>query len=994
MKNTHEDRLLHLDKLDGDDLQELIDDVVVHRFRWARDCCGFSRPKLVSDDEFKKSFGEYEKTKIKDIENGDFGTRNIPKELTRCISAYASFFSIPPSRFIDPDLNEKKFREMIIEGRKKKGEKLENIEKELLTLKHDLSDSPINDKLSIGGHVSFDDMEKHLNDYHQKVKNSSVFRVLERVFTPLEMVENPELAHDSIENVLDLDGDFHNYSKVLLKDQDGQAFLDQQPGLRGDVFELMDQESQLVIQGEPGTGKTTCLQWRCFNFIKNYQRGGKTAIYVPLTKYRPCFDLLALISRVSRIPQQYLHPLLKGERLVLLLDALNECQAQIQEDCLDQIIQLLVEWPDTPLLLTSRVQSRMQELNLPVFTVQSISRENQVRFLEAYLEDTKRAEHILDQLHAQPGGDIIAENPWMLFMISKITHEGEDLPRGRAMMYRRYVQRWYEREFNKAYHNKTDLPWTKKQVFDDLCHIAAHMRAHGYAKEAPLSWLIGTLGSRLTAGRRLLDFLGQGMICIINQEDDIFGFAHETLQEYLSAEYVLKKPELLTEAAEEKSSVWAIVLAYAFELEKYPHEDFIKAAWRLNPLLTILVAENIEDLKSFRLPKVSRFIEDTVRFLQEKLAIQNDNKQQGFCIPDYLKSLIPQYRDIGILKSREFQYVFQSNYIACERLKTLKKDWYTSSPGRMSKFVETGLLKRSDVTKQNRNEFIINILRLKKISYLKVLIKNKWIIKEDFTRDVPDWVEAITLKQVKLLISASIATREKLNKRISELIKEVKLMQVKNILDLDLIDKTDFAGRIPEWINSATLKQAELLINLGFADNTDFVDRAPEWINNATLKQAEILITLGLANKTDFIDRIPEWINRATLKQAELLINLGFANNTDFVDRAPEWIKNVTLYQAEKLINLELFKKADFFYRVPEWINRATVYQAEILIRNGFANNTDFRDRVSEWIKAATPNQAQLLINLGFANKDDFCWETEGTFALYEKYLNMNDGDG
>jgi len=234
------------------------------------------------------------------------------------------------------------------------------------------------------------------------------------------------------------------------------------------------------------------------------------------------------------------------------------------------------------MVLTSRIKDWHDELSVPTFNLTPLSNEDQVLFLEGYLEDKERAKNILGRLNSSPDGQTIAKNPWLLAMISKIAQAGKDLPQERVSIYRLYVELWYEREFKKARHSNTDLPWTNKQVFNDLCYIAAHMRINGYSSEAPLSWIIETLAEKLTAGTKMIDFLGGGMICSANREDDSFSFLNKPLQEYLAAEYVLKKPDLLDSVEPSEFSDWDMILSYAFEIEENPSQAFIHSALRIN----------------------------------------------------------------------------------------------------------------------------------------------------------------------------------------------------------------------------------------------------------------------------------------------------------------------------------------------------------------------------------------------------------------------------
>lgn len=371
--------------------------------------------------------------------------------------------------------------------------------------------------------LSTDDMEKSIVTYHQKLKKTPIFSTLERVFTPLEAEEHPELMLDSklfelevVEDLIDETWSNVDDEEHLESEEDEDAFEQERIPRRGGVFELMDVEPKLVLLGEPGGGKTTCLQRRCLNFVKSYRPGGMVSIYVPLASYRTDEGLMNLISRASGLTSWYLNQLFKSGRIALLLDALNECPSQAQEHCIGEIESLLRDWPSLPLVLTVRTLAWRKQLGLPVFTVQPLTQAQQQHFLTAYIGDWQRANNILNQLSAQPGGEVIVNNPWMLRMIASITRDGQDLPRGRAMMYRRYLHQWYEREARKAKLKSSEFPWTKEEALNELSYIAAHMRVNGYVKEVQLSWIANTLGNERIRTDGLLECFGQGLICTVN----------------------------------------------------------------------------------------------------------------------------------------------------------------------------------------------------------------------------------------------------------------------------------------------------------------------------------------------------------------------------------------------------------------------------------------------------------------------------------------------
>lgn len=746
------------------------------RLRIAREILSETQESIVGLPNWKDIVDIYNPRTI-----GAWETKGVPENR---LGKLADFFNIDPSLFYKEDIKDENFREIV--GLRKNDPKA-NID-HLLPSKFDKGglDEPVDE----------DDLEEAIDAYHQKVRKKPCFRGLENVFTPMEMLEIT-------------DSDYEN----SLKNEE----VDQQIR-KGTISEIMNQASQLVLLGEPGTGKTTCLKWRWFKFIKDYQQGDKTAIYVPLAKYQPANNLVDFICHISSIRLEFLRYILKQKRLILLLDAYNECPARLQDKCLGQIISFHACWRDTPLILTSRILPWSQKLNFPVFAIQPLPREKQVHFLGAYLKDAERAKDILAQLYAQPDGKIIAKNPWMLFMISEIAREKEDLPQGRALIYSHYIREWYELEAEKIPDSGADLPWITDQILNDIRYIAAHMRLGGYTKEARLSWITETMGDKLTAEIKITDFPGQGMIHSSSRKANSFKFSHETLQEYLSAEYVLKKPDLLASVKPQQFSDWNMVLSYAFEIEKNPSQAFIEAAWRLNPLLVALVIKNIDPVKLLPLPKPDPFIRDAIHLLFEERLLQlkpNKDNKLDFSVR----------KGIKFFASPEIKYAFQTNRVAKKRFEILK----------------------SVLIKDATAEDAVN------------LKYHELASKEDFSDRKSVWVKNATAEDAIHLIHNGISYKEDFADRTPAWIKEAGFITAMGLIDVGLASKEDFKGRIPGWIEKATLNDALELILEEMAVEKDFADRIPVWIMEADKSTALRLIGNGFAKEEDFMDKISMW---------------------------------------------------------------------------------------------------------------------------------------
>jgi hypothetical protein len=827
--------------------------------------------------------------------------------------------------------------------------------------------------------VSNEDLEDAIKQYHQKIQTDDIFKFLEMFYIPLEIIENPELTGSIIERSFDLDGDWSESEDLLEEENDdkyNEKIISHHPRHFDNIENLFAQESQFVLLGEAGSGKTTCLQWLLFKKIKKYQSGDKITIYIPLVKFRPGEDLVTLIGYRSGLSIRDINYLLESQRIILLFDSLNECQIQNQEVCARQIQLFINEWPDIPIVLTSRTISWLQNIEFPAFTIQPLTHDQQLDLIKVHLKDKNRADIVLNQLQNQSGGELTANNPWMLFMVASIIKDGKDLPVGRAQIYRRYTQRWYEREAHKAKHAYSFLPWNEDQVFRKLTHIAAHMRLNGYVKEAPVSWITENIDNELVADEKLLHLIGQGLILIIDLENDSLSFFHETIQEYLAAEYILKNPDLFENIPQKDANQFGMILAYAFELGKNPSSKFIEVAWSLNPILVAFVADDIPKICSLPFPKIYGFLKDTLQLLlQLERSFLKDK--------DFWKLPKPKLEHMHFFNNSALQYIISSNPIAFSRFQTLKADLIKRSPEVLISLIKYHLL--------NKNDPVDSFDRMRYLES-KRIERKPWIL--------------YYLAEYDLLQKKDLSERS-LTEIVNYIIQNSMLGLLTRFIHLGWIDNEDFSKHdelFSFWIDQATPLRADILIRAGLLCKNNFEHRKPIWLqqipgntnkkikhlraitkteifsNNdyrslakkVSLSQAIIIIEAGFAVKEDFEERISGWIKQANPTEAKILIGVGFADSKDFTQKITTWIKNASPSRAKILIEYGFAKEEDFEGYLSKWIEKATLKRAKYLIEYGYAKKEDFEERKPQWIKNATLKNAKLLINIGLANKNDF----------------------
>ncbi len=731
--------------------------------------------------------------------------------------------------------------------------------------------------------VNEDDLEEAISGYRRDIQNTKSFRFLEQYFFTLEMKENTEPRESAISANFDSNEDWADYEHPL--QSSNNEIRNYRQGRHGDVLELLGQISQLFLLGESGSGKSSCLKWYCFESIKKYKPGEKVVIYIDtgLVRYRTAQDIKNIVHQVTGFSQNIVNSLFETERLVLLFDALNECDTQAQDKYVQQIKSLLTDWPAMGIVLSSRSQSRRHNFDFPVFTIQPLKdKEKQINFLESFMKNEGEAATIINKLHEQPGGETTANNPWMLFMLYKFIHKEADLPARRALMFRFHANEWYKQETKKVRIRNSTAILNKEMILNKLAHAAVHMRLHGHFKEAPLSWIIETLGEEWLFDENVIELFRQSLICTLNADEDTFSFNHETWQEYFAAEYALDRTELFEKISQDKKYEWGTVLIFAFSLGKKPSQNFIKEAWRINPLIVALMVRDIESIQGLPFAdEKNDFLEWNLRILLQK---DGSNLSDKFQIG--LKIENDSFHEVLFIIESCFEFSLGISSTVSKRVQYITSKWIPLvSPFQANKLVEKGIAKT-----------------------------------DDFSNRMPKWINEVTSPtDAKYLLDYGFAKKGNFSKQISDWIKNASMTDAITLADCGFAERDDFSKWIPKWVSNVSFYWIRVLAKCGIISWEDFSKRLSSFIEEATVTEANFLVNEGILSLEDFSKQIPRWIRSAQIDEAAFLVNKGFVSWDDLTERLPLWIKNAEFYEAEILVNNGLAEWKDFTERYSYW---------------------------------------------------------------------------
>lgn len=409
----------------------------------------------------------------------------------------------------------------------------------------------------------------------------------------------------------------------------------------------------VVILGQVGAGKTTSVKRLCASFFLKDFGSPITQKFPLLIRLRelpaklmwPSLPILSAIQQILPLPIsvrtndskdviprewsdetvcEIYSAALDHLKPIIILDGYDEIlSGESRQLLIAEFSQLCRKLKFAKIVLTSRVGEYNREVfNASVFEIAPLSRDQITEFSKKWHSDENKSKHFLEQIDNSPYAGA-AMKPLTLAHLCAIYERIGEVPSKPKTVYRKIVnlliEEWDQQRGIQRQSKYSQFSSDRK--FDFLCHLAFNLTAQRKQtvftgedlRQAYLA-ICTNFGLPAEDGESVANELESHTGLFIEASYKGYEFVHKSVQEYLTAEYIVRLPHLSIPAAQFNtlSSELAVATAISSNSSQY---------------FCILMQKALasQNLKSF-------FVPFSTRLLQEKPDFQESPEAFVFAV--------------------------------------------------------------------------------------------------------------------------------------------------------------------------------------------------------------------------------------------------------------------------------------------------------------------------------------------------------------------------
>ena len=413
--------------------------------------------------------------------------------------------------------------------------------------------------------IMFDASRKYINNYtirhgYLKVLGMREPVALEKVYTNVRFLEKWNIRQfESIENL-------------------EQAYRENrsfQPKETLDIIglEVANQQQYLMVLGGPGVGKSTFLRKIGLEALKGNQGGYLhecIPVFIDLKRFESKeIDIKKAIIQEFNIcgfpdGETATEKLLKSGKLLILLDGLDEVPGKIVNYVIDYIHDFCDKYDNNRFIISCRTAAynhnfiRFTDVAMAEFDNTQIKQFIYNWFQSEADRKIGTADKCWELLQKPEysGAKELANTPLLLTLLCLVYHRSQNFPNNRSVLYRKslrlFLEEWAaeRRIMREAIYEGLNSEF-QEILLSEIAHAGFEIDQLFFDKREIVDTIKTFLQDNLNApkhlsGEKILNAIAIQQGILVERAEDVFSFSHLTLQEYLTAQYIVDNCQINT----------------------------------------------------------------------------------------------------------------------------------------------------------------------------------------------------------------------------------------------------------------------------------------------------------------------------------------------------------------------------------------------------------------------------------------------------------------
>lgn len=324
-------------------------------------------------------------------------------------------------------------------------------------------------------------------------------------------------------------------------------------------WEAAKHKSRVIIVGDPGAGKTTCMRKWTLDLVSssvNQSTKQTIPIYIQLRQWQDNTDVLDNVRREldkqgGSFLASNLMQLIESGRLLIMLDGLDELQTPLQERARNSIIDVASRYSRLGLIVTMRKFGYhwyfpgFSHLQIKPFSETAIKEWTCQRL---YDDSDKSWKIFFSHLQEQPELLELVRNPLMLTMAVYVYKRRSLVPQNRSTLIGNYIEALVDLwDMVRGVTRSTEIFASPSYKYSSLCRIAFSLQQSGKTSFTRRDFIE-------LEKRHMEENDAEEMLSVLIKHTGLFtksehqgveewSFQNRSIAEYLTARYIIERTD-------------------------------------------------------------------------------------------------------------------------------------------------------------------------------------------------------------------------------------------------------------------------------------------------------------------------------------------------------------------------------------------------------------------------------------------------------------------